>query len=139
MNRLAHTVTAHPIRVLLVWLAAIAAVAVLTSPGGVVQQADVMKSNQADFLPNRYESVRATKLLNQAFPTPDGATATIVIRRPDGGPLTRATSAERARWSPASVTATACAPPSPARTASRPTTRSCSGRCCCAARCSIRS
>ena len=35
MKRLATTVTQHPVRVLIVWLLAVAALLALTSPGGV--------------------------------------------------------------------------------------------------------
>ena len=90
MQRLAATVTRHPVRVLLVWLVAIAAVLGLTSPGGVVDRSDVMESDQAKFLPDRYESVRAARIEQRGFPTPDGATATIVIRRGDGKALSGA-------------------------------------------------
>jgi RND superfamily putative drug exporter len=90
MQRLATLVTRYPVRVLLVWLLAVAAVLTLTSPGGVVDRSDVMESDQAKFLPDRYESVRAAQLEQRGFPTPDGATATIVIRRHDGKALTGA-------------------------------------------------
>jgi hypothetical protein len=59
MRRLAHAVTGHLVRILLVWLVAVAAVVVLTSAGSAVDRADVIKSGQADFLPGRCESVRA--------------------------------------------------------------------------------
>jgi putative drug exporter of the RND superfamily len=90
MRRFAHAVTEHPVRILLAWLVAIAAVVALTSPGSAVDRADVMKSDQADFLPGRYESVRAARLQHQGFPAPDGATSTVVIRRRDRAPLTTA-------------------------------------------------
>jgi putative drug exporter of the RND superfamily len=90
MQRLGTLVTRHPVRVLLVWLIAVAAVLSLTSPGGVVDRSDVMESDQAKFLPDRYESVRAAQLEKRGFPTPDGATATIVLRRHDGRALTGA-------------------------------------------------
>jgi putative drug exporter of the RND superfamily len=90
MQRLATLITRHPVRVLLVWLLAVAALLTLTSPGGVVDRSDVMESDQAKFLPDRYESVRAAQLEQRGFPTPDGATATIVVRRPDGRALTGA-------------------------------------------------
>src|SRR3954452_10348675 len=95
MRRLAHAVTEHPVRFLHGWLLVVAAVGFLTSPAGVVQQDDVMKADQTDFLPGRYESVRAFRLQHQAFPAPAGATSTIVIRRADRGPLT-ATDVHRA-------------------------------------------
>src|SRR3954463_4523396 len=90
MRRLANAVTEHPVRFLLGWLLVVAAVGFLTSPAGVVQRDDVMKADQTDFLPGRYESVRAFRLQEQAFPAPAGATSTIVIRRADRGPLTAA-------------------------------------------------
>jgi putative drug exporter of the RND superfamily len=90
MKRLALAVTNHPIRVLLGWLLVLAVVSVVTAPGGAVDPAKVMKEDQTDFLPTHYESVRAARLLNQGFPTPSGATATVVLRRADGGALTKA-------------------------------------------------
>src|SRR3954447_1404896 len=90
MRRLAHAATEHPVRFLLGWLLGVAAVGFLTSPAGVVQQDDVMKADQTDFLPGRYESVRAFRLQQQAFPAPAGASSTIVIRRADRGRLTAA-------------------------------------------------
>jgi RND superfamily putative drug exporter len=51
---------------------------------------DVTTQDQADFLPSRYESVRATEIAQSAFGQTDGATATIVVKRADGGPLTDA-------------------------------------------------
>ena len=51
---------------------------------------DVTTQDQADFLPSRYESVRATEIAQSAFGQADGATATIVVKRADGGPLTDA-------------------------------------------------
>jgi RND superfamily putative drug exporter len=68
MHRLATAVTQHPVRVLLIWLVAIAALLALTSPGGVAERADVMKSDQTAFLPDRYESVRAAQLEQRGFP-----------------------------------------------------------------------
>jgi RND superfamily putative drug exporter len=97
MQRLAALVTRHPGRVLLAWLVAVAAVLALTSPGGVVDRSEVMSSDQAKFLPDRYESVRAAQLEQRGFPTPDGASATIVIRRHDGAALTGADVARAGR------------------------------------------
>jgi putative drug exporter of the RND superfamily len=88
MRRLASAVTAHPVRVLLVWFALLATGSALTAPGSAVDPAKVMKADQTDFLPTHYESVRAARLLDRGFPTPDGAKATIVIRRADHGPVT---------------------------------------------------
>jgi putative drug exporter of the RND superfamily len=90
MNRLAQIVTRHPWRVLLAWLVAVAALVGLTGPGSVVDRADVMETDQAAFLPERYESARAAQLEQRGFPTPDGGTATLVVRRSDGRALTSA-------------------------------------------------
>jgi putative drug exporter of the RND superfamily len=90
MKRLATAVTRHPWRVLMVWFVVIAALVTLTSPGGVVQREDVMKSDPASFLPQSYESARAAQLEQRGFPAPDGATATLVVRRADRAPLTAA-------------------------------------------------
>src|SRR3954447_1076370 len=90
MKRLATTVIRHPVRVVIVWIIAVFAVTALTSPIGVAQRADVMKDDQTAFLPDRYESVRAAQLERRGFPQPNGATATIVLRRRDHAPLTRA-------------------------------------------------
>jgi putative drug exporter of the RND superfamily len=88
MKRLAIAVTNHPWRVLIAWIA-IAAIAIgLTAPGSAVDSSKVMKSDQTNFLPNHYESVRAAQLQEAGFPRPDGATTTIVIRRGDHAALT---------------------------------------------------
>jgi putative drug exporter of the RND superfamily len=58
---------------------------------------DATTQDQADFLPDRYESVQATTLAQQAFGQADGATGTIVVKRDDGGPLTAADQATVAR------------------------------------------
>ena len=95
MRHIAKTVTNHPWRVLLAWIA-VAAVAVgLTQVGAPFDSSKVMKSDQTNFLPKHYESVRAAHLQAAAFPRPDGATATIVVRRGDraalsGADITRA-------------------------------------------------
>ncbi|HEV2784959.1 MAG TPA: hypothetical protein VGV67_01115, partial [Solirubrobacteraceae bacterium] len=99
MRRVATTVTRHPLRVVLVWLAVAVAVIGLTGPGGAIERADVMESEQAEFLPDSYESVRAAQLEQAGFPSPDGATATLVVRRADRKPLTRANVARAARLS----------------------------------------
>jgi len=65
------------------WLAA-AIAALVFAPSLVTTQ------DQADFLPSRYESVQATQIAQDAFGQTDGATATIVVKRADGGQLTDA-------------------------------------------------
>ena len=45
-------------------------------------------TDQADFLPDKYESIKATNLVTEAFPQQEDAGATIVFDRTDGDPLT---------------------------------------------------
>lgn len=58
----------------------------------VVAFAPKLKSttDQSDFLPQHYESIKATNLMSSAFPQQDDAGATIVFSRPDGSPLSSA-------------------------------------------------
>ncbi|WP_028635606.1 MMPL family transporter [Nocardioides sp. URHA0032] len=44
-------------------------------------------TDQADFLPDKYESIKATNLVTDAFPQQQDAGATIVFERTDGEPL----------------------------------------------------
>lgn len=44
-------------------------------------------TDQADFLPDSYESIKATNLVTEAFPQQQDAGATIVFDRTDGDPL----------------------------------------------------
>jgi RND superfamily putative drug exporter len=90
MTRLANTVTNHPWRVLLAWILVLAITSGLTGPGAPVDSSKVMKSDQTNFLPDHYESVRAVQLQAAGFPRPDGATTTIVVRRSDHAALTNA-------------------------------------------------
>lgn len=54
------------------------------------------KSDQADFLPSKYEAVQAAKLSEQAFPSADKNTSPtmIVVKRSDGGALQPADTAK---------------------------------------------
>src|SRR5262245_64367257 len=45
-------------------------------------------TDQADFLPDKYESIKATNLITEAFPQQQDSGATIVFDRTDGKPLT---------------------------------------------------
>ncbi|MET7952091.1 MMPL family transporter [Micromonospora sp. NPDC005324] len=49
--------------------------------------ADQVSTDQASFLPSRYESVQAQQVAERAFSQGDGASATIVVKRIDGQPL----------------------------------------------------
>jgi RND superfamily putative drug exporter len=50
-------------------------------------------TDQADFLPDKYESIKATNLVTEAFPQVQDAGATIVFDRTDGDPLSDADAA----------------------------------------------
>lgn len=45
-------------------------------------------TDQADFLPDKYESIKATSLMSDAFPQQQDSGATVVFDRTDGSPLT---------------------------------------------------
>src|SRR5690349_3315172 len=45
-------------------------------------------TDQADFLQDKYESIKATNLITEAFPQQQDSGATIVFDRTDGKPLT---------------------------------------------------
>ncbi|MEH1017296.1 MMPL family transporter [Micromonospora sp. CPCC 206060] len=99
-ERWGSAVVRRPVRVIVAWLVAVMALggasfAVL----GVDGPAAVMGGNQADFLPGSYESAKAAKTAERAFPTPDdvGATAVLVLSRADGTALTPADQTRTAR------------------------------------------
>jgi putative drug exporter of the RND superfamily len=87
---LGRAVVAHPWRVIALWV--VAAVAVIaTSPGLPTT------SNESSFLPNNYESIRASALQDHAFPQAGHVTADaaiIVFARPGSARLTAADSAK---------------------------------------------
>ncbi|WP_229399835.1 MMPL family transporter [Micromonospora okii] len=90
---LATAVVRRPGRVIAAWLLVLAA---LTAATFAVYEPEGSRStdSQADFLPDRYESVKAAEIGSRAFPDPDGSSAVLVVRRADGAPLT---SADQAR------------------------------------------
>ncbi|MFC0007351.1 MMPL family transporter [Micromonospora siamensis] len=67
------------------WLLAALAI-VFTAPS----LSDITSADQESFLPKSYESVQATELAKKAFPQQATATASIVVKRADGQPLTEA-------------------------------------------------
>jgi RND superfamily putative drug exporter len=84
-GRLGHVVVRHPWWTIVAWL--------VTATALIVFAPDLQtKTDQADFLPSKYESVQAVKLADKAFPSKDQKTnpAMIVIKRSDGQPLTAA-------------------------------------------------
>ncbi|MGP3942336.1 MULTISPECIES: MMPL family transporter [Streptomyces] len=80
----------RPWLVVALWVIAAVGLAILAPP---------LKSStdQADFLPSHYESVRVTKLQEQAFPQHETAAAILVYQRSDGGKLSDADKAAVAK------------------------------------------
>ncbi|HEY2950241.1 MAG TPA: MMPL family transporter [Micromonosporaceae bacterium] len=84
-ERIGRFVVRNPWKVIATWvLAAVATVAFAPGLG------DVTSQEQADFLPDRYESVKAMNLAQSAFGDANDSTATIVVKRTDGAQLTNA-------------------------------------------------
>ena len=84
LSRIASSVSRHPWRVIVVWLVA-GAIATLYSQA---HQSDVTTDDTSSFLPNKYESVRATKLGEREFGMAKGAsTVTLLVKRSDGARL----------------------------------------------------
>ncbi len=82
-ERLGRYVVAHPWRIIAVWVIA-AAIIVPFAPS----LGSVSTSDQTSFLPGSYESVRAEKLVQRAFPDAGGASAIFIVERIDGNFLT---------------------------------------------------
>lgn len=88
-TKLGRFVVHNPWKVIAAWvIAAIAVVAFAPTLG------DVTNKDQASFLPDSYESVQAQKLAADAFGQTNDATASIVVKRTDGGVLTAADQAK---------------------------------------------
>jgi RND superfamily putative drug exporter len=79
--RLGTLVTAHPWRVIAIWIAA-AAVIVAFSPGLPTT------SDESDFLPRHYESIRAQDVRTESFPSAFSPSVVVVFHRADGKALT---------------------------------------------------
>jgi RND superfamily putative drug exporter len=84
-GRLGRLVVHNPWKVIAVWV--LAAIAISAFAPTI---ADVTNQEQGNFLPNRYESVKAQELAKKAFALTNDSTATIVVKRTDSGPLTAA-------------------------------------------------
>lgn len=87
---LARVVVRHPWRIIAVWVIA-AIVIVALSPGLPTS------TQESDFLPRHYESIRAQELHDRAFPSAFTPSVILVVTRPDGGKLTRADIAQAPR------------------------------------------
>jgi putative drug exporter of the RND superfamily len=104
INRFTSAVTRHPWRVILVWLV----IGVVAMGYAQKHQSEVTTNDTSSFLPNKYESVRATHIGQRLFGEAKGASSvTVLVKRTDGAPLTagdRRTvaglSASMARWRP---------------------------------------
>ena len=84
-EQLGRLVTAHPWKVIALWVVA-AALIVPLSP----RLSDVSNADQSSFLPAGKESMQAQELAKQGFATGSGATGIFVVRRSGGGRLTAA-------------------------------------------------
>lgn len=85
-SALGRFVARHPWQVIIAWIV-VAVVVILTAPKLT------STTDEADFLPNHYESIRALDLQGKAFPDRTDVGAIIVFDREDGGELTAADSA----------------------------------------------
>jgi RND superfamily putative drug exporter len=65
------------------WILAAAGI-IATAPS----LSDITSADQGSFLPESYESIQALKIAEQSFPQQASASAMIVVKRSDGGPLT---------------------------------------------------
>jgi RND superfamily putative drug exporter len=84
-SSLGRAVVGHPWRVIAVWI--VAAVAIVALSPGLPTTSD-----ESDFLPRSYESIRAQDVRTERFPTAFSPAAVIVFTRTDGGKLTAADS-----------------------------------------------
>ena len=84
--RLGRSVTAHPWRVIGIWVA-IAAVVVVFAPKLPTS------SDESDFLPRHYESIRAQDVRTARFPSAFSPSVVVVFHRSDWKPLSAANSA----------------------------------------------
>ncbi|MGH3263699.1 MAG: MMPL family transporter, partial [Trebonia sp.] len=85
--RLGRMVVHHPWRVIAVWI--VAAVVIVT-----LSPALPTSTQESDFLPRHYESIKAQELRDKAFPSAFTPSVILVVTRPDGGRLTAADSAK---------------------------------------------
>jgi RND superfamily putative drug exporter len=82
-KRLGRIVVYNPWKVIAAWLLAAVAIAAFAP-----KLNDVINQDQTEFLPSSYESVQAFRLAEQAFGQGNQASATVVVKRADGQPLT---------------------------------------------------
>ncbi|MFH8450128.1 MMPL family transporter [Streptomyces fungicidicus] len=82
-GRVGRSAVKHPWLTILAWVIAAIGVAALAPPLKPV-------SDQAEFLPSHYESVKAAEVQKRAFPQQEQPASVIVFRRDDNGRLTEA-------------------------------------------------
>jgi RND superfamily putative drug exporter len=80
-------VARHPWQIIVAWIV-VAVVVILTAPKLT------STTDEADFLPGHYESIKAIDLQTKAFPDRTDIAAIVVFDRKDGAPLTAADSAD---------------------------------------------
>jgi RND superfamily putative drug exporter len=79
--------TRHPWFVVIGWI--VASVVIIATAPKLSSTAD-----QSEFLPSKYESIRAAELQTEAFPQQTSVGALLVFDRTDGGPLTASDTAQ---------------------------------------------
>jgi len=84
-RKLGRLVVGNPWKVIAAWLLATVAIVAFAPT-----LAEVTNADQAEFLPDTYESIQAQQLGERAFAKSSDATATIVVKRTDGQTLTAA-------------------------------------------------
>ena len=86
LGRFSAAAARHPWRVIAIWVLAMLMAASLAAP----KVWQVTTNDTSNFLPSKYESVKATQFGQSHFGlVKDGSTVTALVRRADGKPLTR--------------------------------------------------
>jgi putative drug exporter of the RND superfamily len=83
--RIGHFVVRHPWKIIVAWVAVAALVVALSPPID-----DVVNQDDKSFVPDSYESSKASAAEAQAFPDSKDGSSLIVFKRSDGGKLTAA-------------------------------------------------
>jgi RND superfamily putative drug exporter len=84
-ERLGRFVVHNPWKVIATWVLATVAIVAFAPT-----LSDVVNRDQTEFLPSSYESVQAFELAERAFGQGSESSATVVVKRTDGQPLTEA-------------------------------------------------
>ena len=81
--RIGHFVVRHPWKIIVAWVIAAAVVVALSPPID-----DVVNQDDKSFVPDSYESSKASAAESKAFPDSNDGSSLIVFKRADGGKLT---------------------------------------------------